>query len=334
MQPRILLAVGLALLPMLAWAGPISREEADRQTGVLTQLKASLAAAASDADKVAILGGVMGAERDANFRRRVLELAAEIAGPQREKFLISVLTTDEDGGLRSQAATLLGQTGSEECLAALVKSAASDRTTMIIFGDVGGRSSARRSATFAIAELAQRHPKIADKAAAELRALPDKLDLIDRESLGDARLQALFQVTRDEALLKPFFERITSDVASTRRDGVNAFQFLKLKVAPPEVVAALNDPDAFVRANAALVLGNIKDPKTVEPLMAIASDAKADRLTRVNAIGALGQMRAKPAGELMEKLLSDDSVAANAAIALYRITGKKVEQFPAGYNAD
>jgi hypothetical protein len=36
----------------------------------------------------------------------------------------------------------------------------------------------------------------------------------------------------------------------------------------------------------------------------------------------------------MEQLLKDPTVAANAAIALYRITGKKVEQFPAGYNAD
>jgi HEAT repeat protein len=195
-------------------------------------------------------------------------------------------------------------------------------------------SSARRSATFAIAQLAERNPKIAAKAAAALRELPDKHDPKDNESLADARLQALYQVTQEESLLKPFYERMKSTDARARRDGVNAFQFLKLKAAPPEVIAALTDADAHVRSNAALVLGRIGDPTSAEPLMKIAGDAKADRLNRVNAIGALGQMRAATAGELMEKLLDDAAVSSNAAIALYRITGKKVAQFPEGYNAD
>ena len=119
-----------------------------------------------------------------------------------------------------------------------------------------------------------------------------------------------------------------------RRDGTNAFQFLKLKVAPAELVRALEDDDAGVRSNVALVLGRIGDPKTVEPLMAIAASAKGDRGVRVNAITSLGQMRAPDAADLMQKLLDDPNVSTNAAIALYRITGKKVAQFPAGYNAD
>jgi hypothetical protein len=45
-------------------------------------------------------------------------------------------------------------------------------------------------------------------------------------------------------------------------------------------------------------------------------------------------MRAKSAAELMEKLVSDEDVSASAAVALYRITGKKVKEFPEGYNAD
>jgi len=204
----------------------------------------------------------------------------------------------------------------------------------MIIGDVGGNSSARRSATFAIAELALRHPKLADKAADELRALPAREDPKDNESLDDARRQALYQVTRDESLLKPFFERLKSEDAKVRMDGANAFQFLKLKKAPPELVAALNDEDAGVRSNVALVLGGIGDPKTVEPLMAIAADAEAERGPRANAIYSLGQMRAKRAADLMEKLLADPSVATNAAVSLYRITGKKVKEFPEGYNAD
>jgi HEAT repeat protein len=205
---------------------------------------------------------------------------------------------------------------------------------MMIIGDIGGRSSARRSATFAIAELAEHHPTLADKAADELRALPDKFDPKDNESLADARLQALFQVTRDESLLKPFLERLKDASADVRMDGANAFQFLKLKVAPPELIQALQDEDAGVRSNAALVLGRIGDPNSAPSLIAISADPKADRGVRVNAITSLGQMRAPAAEDLMEKLLDDPTVATNAAIALYRISGKKMAQFPEGYNAD
>jgi HEAT repeat protein len=119
-----------------------------------------------------------------------------------------------------------------------------------------------------------------------------------------------------------------------RIDGANAFQFLKLKEAPAELVNSLADKDAAVRSTVALVLGSIGDPKTAKPLMRIAANEKAERMVRVNAIYSLGQMRAPAAADLMEKLLADPSVATNAAIALYRITGKKVAQFPEGYNAD
>jgi HEAT repeat protein len=117
-------------------------------------------------------------------------------------------------------------------------------------------------------------------------------------------------------------------------DGANAFQFLKLKQAPPELIAALQDENAGVRSNVALVLGRIGDPKTIEPLLAVSTDAKADRGVRCNAIYSLGQMRAPAAAETMTQLLADPSVATQAAIALYRITGKKVKEFPEGYNAD
>jgi len=330
------LAVGLvvALLPAVALGGPITGPEFERQTEVLEQLKKSVAATKDDADKFAIIAGVMSAEKDANFRRKVLTIALEIKGPAQEAFFISILTTDEDAGIRSLAATTLGKTGSEKCLPALAKAAASDRPSMMLIGDVGGQSNARRSATFAIAELAQRFPKLADKAAEDLRALPDKEDPKDNESLADARRQALYQVTRDESLLKPFLERLKSTNPGERMDGANAFQFLELKQAPDELVKALQDDDAGVRSNVALVLGRIGDPKTAPALIAIAADAKAERGVRVNAITSLGQMRAPAAADLMEQLLKDPTVAANAAIALYRITGKKVEQFPAGYNAD
>jgi hypothetical protein len=47
-------------------------------------------------------------------------------------------------------------------------------------------------------------------------------------------------------------------------------------------------------------------------------------------------MKAAAATELMRKLLADEkeAVQVQAAIALYRLTGAKTKQFPAGYKAD
>jgi HEAT repeat protein len=218
----------------------------------------------------------------------------------------------------------------------LAKAAASDKETEIVRGCIVGKSTARRTATFAIAELAARHPKLTEKAAATLRELMPPAEPNNVEALADARAQALYRVTRDEKLLAPFLERLRSKEAKVREQGVVAFRYLKLKVAPPELLAALSDADAGVQSWAGLTLGEIGDPKTVPVLMAIAGDAKKDAGLRCNVIQSLGWMKAAAATELMRKLLADESevVQAQAAIALYRLTGEKVKQFPAGYNAD
>ncbi len=329
------LFLGMAM-PNLSLTGPISGKEAERQGRIFDQLKKSLAAETTDAGKFTQIARVLKDERDANFKRRILDTAIQIRGPELEKFLTNLLTSEEDAGLRSQAATTLGLLGSEKCLTALAQVAKSDRTTRIEIGDIGGQSSARRAATFAIAELAARFPKLADKAAAEFRALPAIADTKDNENLADARVQALYQITHDKALLKPFYEQLKSNDASERARGVAAFRFLKLKEAPAEIVDALKDASADVRNESASVLGEIRDPKTGAALMRVAGDAKEDASVRCNAIDSLGRIKAATAADLMEKLLADPrpSVQTNAAIALYRITGKKVKQFPEGYRAD
>jgi HEAT repeat protein len=332
------LIVGIAVtdLSLAQPAGPISREEAQRQTRVFEELTKALAAETTDAVKFIHIAKVMKDERDVNFRRRILDTAVGLPGPDLEKFLTNLLTGDKDAGLRSYAATTLGRLGSENCLTALVDTAKNDRTTEIQVGDIAGRSSARRAATFAVAEFAGRFPKLAEKAAAELRALPIAADAKDNEHLADARVQALYQITRDQALLKPFYEKLKSNDPSDRARGVTAFRFLKLKEAPAEIVDALQDADADVRRTSALVLGEIGDAKTGAALMKVAGDAKEEVSVRCNAISSLGHMKTAAAGDLMEKLLTDPTliVQTNAAIALYRITGKKVKQFPAGYRVD
>jgi HEAT repeat protein len=327
-----------AVLPLSspAQAGPITAEEARRQEQVLEQLKKGIGDEATDPGKFKHIARAMKGERDPNLRRRILEIASALRGPELDKFLTDVLTSDADAGLRSLAATILGRTGSEKCLGTLAQAAAKDRTTQMSIGDVGGESSARRAATFAIARLAARFPRLTDDAVARLRALPVVDNPRDNEGLFDARLQALYQITRDKALLEPFYERLKSADPKVRMRGVVAFRLLELKRAPTEIIDALKDPSSEVRSWAALVLGEIGDLKVAQALMKVAGDTKEDIGVRCNAIGSLGHMKAPGAGSLMEKLLADTHprVRTNAAVTLYRITGKKVKEFPRGYRTE
>jgi HEAT repeat protein len=323
-----------------AWGGPPLREEEDRRARLTADLKKALASETTAAGKVAVLSDAMKAEPSPNVRRVVFDALPGQPSLELDAFLTEVMTGDADAGMRSLAATALGKHGTEKCLPALVKTAGNDPTSEVQVGCMAGRSSARRNATFAIAELEARFPKLADKAAAAIRGLTPEADPDvgpkDKESLADARDQALYQVTRDKELLTPFFDRLRSKDAKVRESGVVAFRFFKLKAAPAEVVAALNDEDPSVRSWAGLVLGEIGDPKTVSTLMTHAQDTKNDRGMRCNVIGSLGQMKAASAADLMRKLLADEdgAVQTAAAIALYRITGEKAKQFPAGYNTD
>jgi RNA polymerase sigma factor (sigma-70 family) len=316
--------------------GLLTAAEAARQAAILKRLKKALQDERTNAGRLALLAKAVKGERDVNFRRHLLEIAIEMPGPQLEKFLTDLLAGDDDAGIRSLAATTLGLKGSAGCLKALAHAAAKDRTTRVVFGDMRSESSARRAATFAIAQLAVRFPAVADDAAAELRALPAAANAEDNESLADARLQALYQVTQDRALLKPFYERLKSADARARARAVNAFQFLKLRQAPAEIVRALKDTSPDVRRQTALVLGRIGDPKTGAALMGVAGDSKEDTSARCNAIFALGHMKHRASATLLEKLLNDPApaVRANAAVAFYRITGRKMKQFPEGYRAD
>jgi HEAT repeat protein len=318
------------------WGGPPLREEGERREKVAANLKAALAAESTAPGKADALRRALKAESSPDVRRVVFEYIPTTPDTAIDRFLADVLTDDADAGIRSLAAKSLGTHGTDQCLPALAKAAATDKETECRMGCIIGRGTALRAATFAIAELAARHPKLADDAATTLRKLTPPADPNDAESLADARAQALYQLTRDEKLLDPFLERLRSKDPKVREKGVVAFQFFKLKVAPPELVKALDDADAGVRSWAGLALGEIADPKTVPVLMAVAGDPKKDAGLRCNVIHSLGRMKAAAATALMRKLLADEleAVQVQAAIALCRLTGETAKQFPAGYKAD
>src|SRR5688572_1886494 len=168
--------------------GPVTREEGQRQPQAIDLPAKEVAASGRPTANFAATARASQHEPGVQTRRRILEIAARVpAEAEREALLTNLLAADPDAGLRSEAATTLGRHGSERALAALARCAAEDRATEIRVGDVGGRGTARRAATFAIAELAARHPAAVDAATAKLRALPAIDDPKDNESLADAR---------------------------------------------------------------------------------------------------------------------------------------------------
>jgi HEAT repeat protein len=315
-------------------AKPPSAEVAQRHQATVAEIKQFLAGPDSDERKFERLAEAIHGEAEPDYRRDLVALAAARPGSAQESFLIDVLHSDADWTVRSEAAKTLGQTGSKAAIAPLAKVAATDKLTMGTQGCIGSDGTARRAAIFAMAELGRRLPDSAKVIAEDIRGLPEANDADKRlinEQLGDARRQALFQLTGDQSLLKPFFEQLKSKDAKTRENGVVAFRFLNLSKAPTELVALARDPSPEVRSWVALVLGEIKDTKAVPLLMDIAKDAATDRGTRCNAIHSLGRMRAAEAKPLLESLLSDESVKVNAAIALSEITGKRHPLVPEGY---
>jgi HEAT repeat protein len=323
-----------ALVPSLGLAEPPSQELHERHRVKVAQMKQIMAGPDADDTKFQRLAEAIRRESDADYRRDLLALAAAHPGVAQESFLIDVLRSDSDWTVRSEAAKLLGRFGSEAAVAPLAKAAAKDRVTEGIRGCIGGKGTARRDAIFALAELGRRLPAAANRITEEVRKLPDanpSADGLRQDHLGDARRQALFQLTQDRALLKPIFEQLASEDAKSRVGGVVAFRFLNLSSAPAELITLARDPSAEVRSAVAFVLGEIGDAKTIPLLIEIAEDARLDRGTRCNAIASLGRMRAADARPLIESLLSDENLKVNAAIALSQITGKRHPLVPDGY---
>jgi HEAT repeat protein len=121
-------------------------------------------------------------------------------------------------------------------------------------------------------------------------------------------------------------------VAVLGDDGVNdgaAFTLIKIgKPAVPQLITALEDPEAKVRSMAVWTLGNIKDSAAVEALIRRLRDAASDvRWRSAEALGDIGDLRAvKP----LSAVLTDKEwmVRCYAAKALGQIGSAPPEAFP------
>jgi len=75
-----LLLLGFALASRSP-AGPLTQEEAERQSQVLERLKKALGEETTDSAKFTHIARAMKGERDVNLRRRILAVATQIPGP-------------------------------------------------------------------------------------------------------------------------------------------------------------------------------------------------------------------------------------------------------------
>ena len=82
------------------------------------------------------------------------------------------------------------------------------------------------------------------------------------------------------------------DARSIRRDAARALGELEDPRAVEPLIAALGDERSDVRQAAAEALGKIKDPRAVEPLIAALGDERSDmRQAAAKALGAIGDAR-------------------------------------------
>lgn len=302
-------------------AEPPTAQEAARQKASLEALAATVTAAKDEGGKRAALEAAAG-DASVEVRRRVLDLASTALSRDREAFFKAVLEKDRDAGIRAQAAAALGRFGTPAVIPALALAAKADPETRREVGCIVTRGTARRDATFALADLAERLPKSSEAVAAELRKLAPA-DEQDRH----AAQAALYRVTRDPAVLAPVLKQLDAPEPARRREAVVQLRFFGLKNAPPGLIQRVEDADAEVRSWAALTLGEIGDAAAVPALTAAASDVRRDLNTRANAIVSLARLKSGDAVTALERLRNDPepAVRAQAEAAL-----AKLAKTPAG----
>lgn len=154
-----------------------------------------------------------------------------------------------------------------------------------------------------------------------IRVLQDKDDFVRREgaiALGkikDARaIPALVFILKDEDELIRF-------------DAVNALVEIG-KPSVEQLIAALNNEDEYVRSNAAVALGKLKDERAIPPLiLALQHEAGRYQRSQAEIIRALAEIGEPAIGPLIASLEEKDGTDLfSVALALQKITGQDFGQ--------
>ena len=187
-----------------------------------------------------------------------------------------------------------------------------------------------------IAELKDEDPRIRQTAAEILGRLKDPraigpliLALVDeasevREAAFEALKNFLFWEKSDAArsLVPKLIEALRDENPWARFIAAWSLGEIKDPRAVEPLIATLKDKDFRVRWNAAKALGEIGDPKAVKPLIAALKDE--DSWVRWRAAEALGEIKDSKALEPLIEALKDPLSRDYVAEALEEITGEKL----------
>jgi HEAT repeat protein len=108
--------------------------------------------------------------------------------------------------------------------------------------------------------------------------------------------------TTEDRIIRLLYD--LEDKSSSLRDDV---AFLLRTLGRKEITILINvlkHEDPIIRKNAAYILGNLRDPKTVEPLIEALNDENAD--VRGEVVRTLGAIRDERATEPLIKMLNDE----------------------------
>ena len=246
---------------------------------------------------------LMGEQEEISPEMVLSEGEAEAAAGEEEQVLEEEIVKDEidiqidllqdhDWVIRREAVITLGEMGDERCVEPLVRCLRD------------GDWQVREAAVEALAEVGS----------------PAVESLIKFIRDTDARkyvLRALGKIN-DERVLDPLISMLRND--EFKDDATRALVDLG-KPAVPKLIIALTDKDEFVRKQAILALGEIKDPDAVDPMIALLQDQ--DWWTRLTAAAALEKIGEPRGRDAIKPLMKDPDLVVRMRVERILAAWKK-----------
>ncbi len=205
------------------------------------------------------------------------------------------LLKDPDWVVRREAVVTLGEMADERCVAPL--------------------SRALRDGDWQVREAA-----VEALASVGSPAVETLVRLLRDWEVRKAAIQALGKI-KDERVLDPLVAQLRID--EFREDATTALAEVG-KPAVPRVIAALKDKDEYVRKQAVIILGRIKDPEAIDSLIELLQDS--DWYIRLTAAAALEAIHDDRGREAIKPLLKDPDLVVRMRVERILAAWKRKQQ--------
>lgn len=227
----------------------------------------------------------------------------EIKGDKVVDPLISALREDERGNVRAECAAALDKIGGKEICRPLLKTLDDDKY-----------EAARKKAAIGLRE--EKYDFAAEGLVDVLMKGKGKFEEDKEvESILNEVVTALIE--DGSVAVEPLIDAYNSSKKDSyvRRQAIHALGSIGDAQATDTMIKALEDENVIVRERAAALLGNLKQRRAVEPLLAVVNDENEWKSVRARAIDSLGNLRDERAIEpLLELLDSEEEEIQKSAI--------------------